>query len=124
MSCRLCENNASITLGIIWEEFHTAWIIMLLILCTKVLSICIRCLICVFVVGLACKAIDVVTLKMVELCGRGGAGRDGDVVLADGGWLGAEGLLTAALTELEFKEEIIISPMIFTSDLIIIIIIL
>lgn len=67
------------------------------------------------------KQIDLVTLKMVELCGRGGAGRDGDVVLADGGWLGAEGLLTAALTDLEFKEEMIKSTMIFTSDSIIII---
>lgn len=44
---------------------------------------------------------------MAELCGSGGAGRDGDVVLVDGGWLGAEGLLTAALTDLEFKQEIV-----------------
>lgn len=40
---------------------------------------------------------------MVALCGRGGAGRDGDVVLADGGWLGGEGLLIAALTDLSFS---------------------
>lgn len=61
------------------------------------------------------------TLKMVELCGRGGAGRDGDAVLTDGGWLGAEGLLTAALTDLEFKQEIVESPTIFTLDLFLII---
>lgn len=47
------------------------------------------------------------TLKMVALCGRGGAGRDGEVVLTDGGWLGADGPLIAVLTDLEFKEEII-----------------
>lgn len=58
---------------------------------------------------------------MVELCGRGGAGRDGDVVLTDGGWLGAEGLLTAALTDLEFKQEIVKSSTIFTLDLFLII---
>lgn len=44
---------------------------------------------------------------MAAPCGRGGAGRDGDVALADGGWLGAGGPLMAALTDLEFKEEII-----------------
>lgn len=43
---------------------------------------------------------------MVALCGRGGAGRDGDVVVADGGWLGGEGLLIEVLTDLEFKDEI------------------
>lgn len=41
---------------------------------------------------------------MVALCGRGGAGRDGDVELRDRGWLGAAGLLTEVLTDLEFKE--------------------
>lgn len=51
--------------------------------------------------------LDVVTLKREALCGKGGAGRDGDVALTDGGWLGAEGLLTAALTDLEFKVELI-----------------
>lgn len=45
------------------------------------------------------------TLKIVALCGRGGAGRDGDVELMDGGWLGAAGLLTEVLTDLEFKEK-------------------
>lgn len=40
---------------------------------------------------------------MVALCGRGGAGRDGDVVLTDGGWLGAEGLLIEVLTDLSFS---------------------
>lgn len=48
-----------------------------------------------------------VTLKMLALCGRGGAGRDGDVVLTDGGWLGVDGPLNAALTDLEYKEEIV-----------------
>lgn len=64
------------------------------------------------------KTCDVVTLKTVAPCGRGGAGRDGDVVLADGGWLGAEGLLIAALTDLEFKEDIkhIYLPRFFTND--------
>lgn len=38
---------------------------------------------------------------MVAPCGRGGAGRDGEVVLAVGGWLGAEGLLMEVLTDLE-----------------------
>ena len=58
---------------------------------------------------------------MVALCGRGGAGRDGDVVLTDGGWLGAEGLLIEVLTDLEYKAEITycISSMIFTNYLII-----
>lgn len=59
---------------------------------------------CVRVCG---EFVDLVTLKMVALCGRGGAGRDGDAVLTDGGWLGAEGLLIAALTDLGFKGEII-----------------
>lgn len=43
------------------------------------------------------------TLKMLALCGRGGAGLDGDV-LADGGWLGVDGPLIEALTDLEYKE--------------------
>lgn len=47
----------------------------------------------------------VVTLKMVAPCGRGGAGRDGEVVLADGGWLGAEGLLMEVLTDLEIRKK-------------------
>lgn len=47
-----------------------------------------------------------VTLKMLPLCGRGGAGRDGDVVLTDGGCLGMEGSLTAVLTDLQCKDEI------------------
>lgn len=58
------------------------------------------------------------TLKMVALCGRGGAGRDGEVVLTDGGWLGADGPLIAVLTDLEFKRRNYISSMIFTNDLI------
>lgn len=53
---------------------------------------------------------------MVAPCGRGGAGRDGDAALADGGGLGADGLLIAVLTDLEFKGEIRISSMIFTND--------
>lgn len=60
-----------------------------------------------------------VTLKIVELCGRGGAGRDGDMVLTDGGWVGADGPLIAALTDLEFKEGNYISSIIFTNYLII-----
>lgn len=40
---------------------------------------------------------------MAALCGRDGAGRDGDVVLTGGGWFGAEGLLIAALTDLSFS---------------------
>lgn len=55
----------------------------------------------------ACRAQpwDLVTLKMVALCGRGGAGRDGDVVvLEDGGWLGGDGPLIEALTDLEHKR--------------------
>lgn len=43
---------------------------------------------------------DLVTLKTVALWGRGGAGRDGEVELADGGWLGGAGPLIAALTDL------------------------
>lgn len=42
---------------------------------------------------------------MVALCGRGGAGRDGDVKLTDGGWLGAAGVLIDVLTDLEVKEK-------------------
>lgn len=49
---------------------------------------------------------DLVTLKMAALCGRGGAGRDGDVAFDGGGWFGAVGPLIAALTDLEYKEEI------------------
>lgn len=60
-----------------------------------------RRLICGFV------ALDVATLKMEALCGKGGAGRDGDIVLVDGGWWGLEGLLTAPLTDLELRVEII-----------------
>ena len=40
---------------------------------------------------------------MVALCGRGGAGRDGDV-LAEGGWFGAGGPLIAVLSDLEYKR--------------------
>ncbi len=47
------------------------------------------------------------SLKMVAVCGTGGAGRDGDVELTDGGGLGAEGRLIAVLTDLECKGEII-----------------
>lgn len=62
---------------------------------------------CVFVMGLSSKVegSTVVTLKMVALCGRGGAGRDGDVVtLEDGGWLGGDGPLIEALTDLEHER--------------------
>lgn len=48
---------------------------------------------------------DGVTLKMLPLRGRGGAGRDGDAVLAGGGCLGTDGSLTAVLTDLECKGE-------------------
>jgi len=37
---------------------------------------------------------------MVALCGRGGAERDGDVVLTKGGWFEADGPLIAALSDL------------------------
>lgn len=47
---------------------------------------------------------QLLTLKMVALCGSGGAGRVGDVVLAAGVWLGAEGLLMEVLTDLGCKE--------------------
>lgn len=59
--------------------------------------------ICVFVTG----PCDLMTLKMAALCGRGGAGRDGDIVLSAGGWFRVDGPLIEALTDLEFKEEMI-----------------
>lgn len=45
------------------------------------------------------------TLKMVELWGRGGAGRDGDTVLVGGGWFGAAAVFVSALTDLEFQTK-------------------
>lgn len=41
---------------------------------------------------------------MVAPWGTGGAGRDGDAVVAAGGWFGGEALLTVALTDLENTE--------------------
>lgn len=40
---------------------------------------------------------------MAALCGRGGAGRDGDVVVSDRGWLRVDGPLIVALTDLGFS---------------------
>lgn len=40
------------------------------------------------------------TLKMVALCGRGGAGRDGDMLAVDGGLGAGGGLLIAAVSDL------------------------
>lgn len=70
-------------------------------------SLCKRCLSVVCNGPVKLKKCDLVTLKMVALCGRGGAGRDGDVVLNDRGWFGVDGPLIAAFTDLEFKEEMI-----------------
>lgn len=49
---------------------------------------------------------NLMTLNELALWGRGGAGRDGDVVETDEGWLGVDGLLIAALTDLEYKKVI------------------
>lgn len=45
-----------------------------------------------------------VTLKMAVVCGRGGAGRDGDV-FTGGGWFGAEGPLTALFSALWQRKD-------------------